>query len=473
MPVVRMPDGQQVNFPDDMPPEQIKQIIATKFPEVVGEQQAAPTPQEPSLGRNIADVLQKRKIQLRDITMAPNQRAEEMALQYAGTGLATLGDVAGTLVGAGAKTGYQALPGGVQETLEDVGMGILESKIGQLGIEALQKGGEVWEGFKQENPRAGRNIEAIANIAMAIPTAKTVQVAGEVGEKAIKAGVPVLKETAEQLATGAKRVKGMLKRDPIKSALEIKKLSSAAYKAADDAGGTLKPQFTNKFLAKMESLAPQTEVGRLVAGDDAFTQIVEKFSSIRNKPITLQAAQEVDELLGDAIDKYTELGKLTKEGKKLLEVQTSFRNMIGDAPVEMIEGGKEGFDALKRARKLWSQSRKMEDIERIIQRASMTDNPATAIKTGFRNLYFSPGRMKGFTPAEKKLISKAAQSGVVTDLFRTVGSRLVPIIAGTTGAGVGTTAAATAASTAARGAASRMQIGQAMKVAREISKGVQ
>lgn len=35
MPVVRMPDGTQVNFPDDMPKEKIRDLIATKFPDAV------------------------------------------------------------------------------------------------------------------------------------------------------------------------------------------------------------------------------------------------------------------------------------------------------------------------------------------------------------------------------------------------------------------------------------------------------
>lgn len=34
MPNIRMPDGQVVRFPDDMPPEQIKSMIASKFPEL-------------------------------------------------------------------------------------------------------------------------------------------------------------------------------------------------------------------------------------------------------------------------------------------------------------------------------------------------------------------------------------------------------------------------------------------------------
>lgn len=39
MPIVEMPNGDQVNFPDDMPKEQIRSMIASKFPEL--EQQAS------------------------------------------------------------------------------------------------------------------------------------------------------------------------------------------------------------------------------------------------------------------------------------------------------------------------------------------------------------------------------------------------------------------------------------------------
>lgn len=40
MPVVRMPDGTQVSFPDDMPAEQIRGLIASKFPEVAESDQS-------------------------------------------------------------------------------------------------------------------------------------------------------------------------------------------------------------------------------------------------------------------------------------------------------------------------------------------------------------------------------------------------------------------------------------------------
>lgn len=44
MPIVAMPDGTQVQFPDEMPKEQIRGLILQKFPDAGGQQQAAPAP---------------------------------------------------------------------------------------------------------------------------------------------------------------------------------------------------------------------------------------------------------------------------------------------------------------------------------------------------------------------------------------------------------------------------------------------
>src|SRR5690554_4567711 len=37
MPIVKMPDGTQVRFPDDMPREQIRDMIASKFPDAAAQ----------------------------------------------------------------------------------------------------------------------------------------------------------------------------------------------------------------------------------------------------------------------------------------------------------------------------------------------------------------------------------------------------------------------------------------------------
>ena len=120
--------------------------------------------------------------------------------------------------------------------------------------------------------------------------------------------------------------------------------------------------------------------------------------------------------------------KLSKEGMQMLDIQTKFRDMINKADETQILGGKEGFDALKQARKLWATSRQMSDIDRIVQRAELSEQPATAIKSGFRTMLSNPNRMRGYSPEVKKAIKDAATTGAVTDLIRTFGSRLLPLL---------------------------------------------
>lgn len=53
MPIVKMPDGTQVRFPDEMPREQIRGMIASKFPDVAGGAQAQAQPESGGYGQQI------------------------------------------------------------------------------------------------------------------------------------------------------------------------------------------------------------------------------------------------------------------------------------------------------------------------------------------------------------------------------------------------------------------------------------
>jgi hypothetical protein len=251
---------------------------------------------------------------------------------------------------------------------------------------------------------------------------------------------------------------------------DIKLMANAAYKKADESGGVLKGWFTNRFLDDIADIQPATIAGKKVPTDPKLAEALDYIGSFKNTRLTLQDAQNLDEYLGEAIDGFTELGQVSKSGKKLLDIQSRFRNAIENADDTLIEGGKAGFDSLKEGRALWSAQLKMRDIERIIQRAELTDNPATAIKAGFRNLLTNAKKSKGYTKDELKLMEKAAQTGLVTDLLKTGGSRLVPIIAGASGSGVLGTAAAGAGAAASRGMATRNAMVNAENVARAVSQ---
>jgi len=416
------------------------------------------------LGAGIASIATGEKYSdlLKDARSNSRARLEGQTEQYPLTSLAAnLGGVVGsgvamtvpkTIAGVAANTGARGLVNAVPQIGSSISSGIrsggLGARVAKGALAGAAGGGLYGAGAANDGERG----EGAAQGAL---------VAGALGAALPAAGaaLSVLKRPGASPVTSA----------------TFRELANKTYKTAEEKGGILKPEFTNGFVSEIEQLKPQTEIGKLVGGETPFTKLAEKLSAIKNKPLTLEAAQELDEILGDEVDALadTVTGRLTKQGKKIYEVQSKLRNMIETADDSMIAGGKEGFSALKEARSLWAKSRRLEDVERIIARAEMTDNPATAIKTGFRTLATNPNRLKGYTSEEKKLIQDAAKSGIISDSLRTIfGSRLLPIITGASGAGIGGIASSQAASMAARGMAARTQLNKADKVASKIIGGL-
>lgn len=287
---------------------------------------------------------------------------------------------------------------------------------------------------------------------------------------AINSGVGVVGGVIGK-AAGDKIANIGTKKPELVKADDIKAISGSLYQKAAEKGGVLKSDIANKFVDEIQSIAPQTELGKIIGGDSPVTKLTEKLNLFKDKPISLGAAQEVDELLGDQIDNFVDraTGGITKDGLKIQKIQNTFRKIVDSASENDIIGGKDGFASLKEGRRLWSAQARLRDIEKIITRAELTDNPATALKTGFRNLYSNPSRLRGFSDSEKELIKKAAETGVVVDMLKTMGSRLIPIGSVLTGGGLSGTALSQAGSLVSRSAATKLQLQRANKVAEEIA----
>lgn len=365
-----------------------------------------------------------------------------------GTGDVTLPEtlLRGTAAGTGAITGVlgeavsEITPDVVKEFASDVGKAVLNTSVGQKGLEALQQGIENFQEFKKNNPRVGRNIEDLASFALnSFSLGNAPQFAKQI------ASVPKSVYRAGKTAFGGTK--------PLASK-DLATLANNAYSNADRLGGSLTPGFTDKFLDKIKKFRPQTPEGKAVVGEDAFSKVIQRMDELKGRPISLQGAQEIDEFLTDRIDELLDVGRRTKQSKKVLNIQNVLRESIEKASPGDVIGGREGFAALKEGRKLWSASRKVDDIERILQKADLIDNPATAIKTGFRNLVSSPARARGFTKKELELMRKAAKTGVFSDFLRvTLGSRLIPIITLGSGGGIAQSGAAAIGSQIGRSAA--------------------
>jgi hypothetical protein len=177
---VTLPDGSVVSFPagtpeneiiaaieqrTSTPAEPVAQPIGMGGEAALGATQAAfdAMGSESGRGRNMGDIF--------NATLRGDQSLSEGVMQTAGQGAGYLGDIIGagiTKLGQGAS---YVTPDVVEdEVMTQLGI-FFDQPMMQMGKRALQAGGEAWENFSQENPRAARNIAAVTNIAgVGIPT---------------------------------------------------------------------------------------------------------------------------------------------------------------------------------------------------------------------------------------------------------------------------------------------------------------
>lgn len=301
----------------------------------------------------------------------------------------------------------------------------------------------LFTGQPSEGPDVtGKTLDILNKL---IPTDQPTTFGGFLGQEAAKAagGLMVPFGAGKAAAKGESAAAKLLgneeplaavtpKVTPDLPAAAIKPQAQAAYKTAQDIGGTLSPNFRNKLVDFAQSHAPQTEDGLIATGKSDLNEIAKAMETMRDKPMSLQAVQEFDEGLSQRIDGHFQNGRLSKEGKQLFDLQTEFRDMIKNASANDITGGKEGFDALKQGRDLWSQYLKRSDVERLVAKAQDTDQPANALKNVMKRLVNSP-RFSSYNKTEQDALKQAAKTGALTGLLRIFGSRLTSIAA--TGAG--------------------------------------
>ena len=118
---------------------------------------------ESGRGRNMGDIF--------NATLRGEQSLDEGILQTVGQGAGYIGDV----VGAGVEKLGEGLSYITPDPLEDEvinQLGIfMDQPMMRMAMRALEQGGEAWERFSTENPRAARNISAVTNITgVGVPT---------------------------------------------------------------------------------------------------------------------------------------------------------------------------------------------------------------------------------------------------------------------------------------------------------------
>lgn len=364
--------------------------------------------------------------------------------EYAGqmafrSGAGAVGDVVGRGILEGVE-GAQALDDFFGGYGQDV-LGTIVNTVGKLPSAGGGTLGEnipnevmqlydKYQKFAEKNPRAAANIESAVNaVTLGVPVAKS-------GEKVIQGGAGIFQNLSrKQLAK--------------MTAKELSEIGGNLFKKADDIGGKVKPEFWDDYIRDV-SLKMRPKQGERIAErvfdiKNEMRPILQNMRAEINDLGSFSAIKKTDQILNDLYYQADKAGDAAV-ARKYLIMRNTLRDKIENADPDMFIGGSEAFDTVKEAKKIWAASRRMDDVEKILQRAEGAQQPTTVIKNGFRKLRDSKD-FKFYSPDEKFAIKKAANTGAIEGFFRLQGSGLGPIITGGVGyaAGgpiAGTTAAA-------------------------------
>lgn len=285
-----------------------------------------------------------------------------------------------------------------------------------------------------------------------------------------------------KVASGAGSVVGNLGGKGVNAAvnaLYTKKLASktdvdaaanAAYKMADDLGGSVSSEITDSWLNNIKNIASQTKGGKAVSGktaeaDAAINRLVKAKSG---KPMGMNEIKEIDQNLTDRISSllYTD----QSQARKLMQVRGSLRDTMDNLSDDALNIGpntKDSLEAMKAARSFWSAGRKMQDIQQIIDKGLLAQQPARAIARKLGEMAADPAAMRGYTAEERRLIAEAGKTNSM-DFLKSLGSRL-PVIAGISSGNPFTALASHAVSETARDAATSAQVSKVNKVTEAIT----
>ncbi len=370
---------------------------------------------------------------------ARGQRMQKTADQYVAGNLSlpeALASHGASGVGVATDVVGEVISSVVPQFVKDIGSGAVQlaGKLPAIG------GGTIGEKVPQElaaigkaNPRLATNATTLFDAAMAVPTVQTLNLAGQLGSKALQAGAnsPNLKVT------------------PYKpTANDVKKLAGQAYDEAAFLGAKFTPdQVSNKIAAEIKVAIPKPIGGTVLTTEDKIlANNLKEYVSLAKKELTLDDIKRLDESLtqkitDNFIDKTS--GQPTANGRKLMQFQQKVRQIVDDVDSP-------GNDALVNGRNLWKAQLQLNELDVIAERASMSLNPVTALQTGYKNLLMDKDRIRGWPQEAKDLLKKAATPGLTADLLAPISSRLTAIIAGGTG-NIGGAVTANVASMAGRG----------------------
>lgn len=440
MPIVAMPDGQQVNFPDDMPSEQIKGLIASKFPQLAQKEKQTGWSAITKPISQFIDAERERGTKLNDIvttTQQDKQSIPEGLVQGALNEVGALAQVPVTAGNIAGKVLYQGAPNIVQKGIDNI------EKVVAPVAQQYQQNQQI---YNTQNPRAGRNFQAARELTNLLPLANS-EVRSVIGEGLNAAG-NAAKNVAIDSALVAPHgiitaARGFAAKSPeVRQTIEdaLKAASINDYSALDAANVITNSSGSKKISDNINQYLKDNKVSLNPTTHPNTYNIVKELDEIINSDIknikaipegdvnTLSGLQNIGkkgELSISALDQQRKaLGGASYTNPEDVRAAAIVRSAMDNAinpitskimPRDLNNGTPENMGLLQQAQAKWARKSRYENINDILNKAAGDPNK---IKAGLTNFLNKDKNTLGWSDKELNALKNAAQTGTVEKLFK-------------------------------------------------------
>lgn len=253
---------------------------------------------------------------------------------------------------------------------------------------------------------------------------------------------------------------------------DLKSDARASYKDAKDIGATFTPEVSADVPSQIEQQWANTGKMNSRMHGDSLSVMDDLKNDAQNGSLSLEDLHTYRQLFGDVVNKNLHAnGSLMPDAMKANQAIDTIDGIVDSAaedPSMLSNGSSDAITAFQKAQGLWRQASQASDIERIMDRADTMEQPATALRTGFRTLLNSK-RINNYSPDMQDLIRQAATVSMPVEILRGLGSRLIPAIAGGTGH-IGGSVIAQGAASIPRNLATQAQMNRAQAILDNIAQ---
>lgn len=215
-------------------------------------------------------------------------------------------------------------------------------------------------------------------------------------------------------------------------AIDLRKSAAPLYDNFTKSGGVYSDKLTNEIADLADSARSTGIAGQQKPADEALNKALDFYSSLRGTKLSPADLQKLDQSFTDDVSRFNRAGEYNF-GRILNDLKYEMRGRAFDPKnaANYIESGNPAaVDDLLSANKLWQQSYKAKDVEKILQKAQGTENPQTSIRTGIKNLLANDKKMVGYSDEDKAILQEAMKRGYTGGLVKLFGGRLIDSLAG-------------------------------------------